>query len=290
MAEDRGSERDHELSEPFALVGDETRAAVLRVLSEHHRDAPEAPGLSFTELRTRCGVRDSGKFNYHLGRLEGTLVEKSEDGYHLSFRGFRAVGAMVGGAFDADSRRGPEPVPGDCPFCGDAMTAAHEDGGFRVTCERDHVFQQDLLPSAIDGDVTDAARLMTLTLHQDLQLSRRGLCPICHGRTDAELVRLDVPFDGPAFRSICTQCGAGYTSTPGAPLALHPDVVSFYHDHGVDLRDLPFWDLDLYDDDSATTTCEDPLRVEIDVRLDDETLRVTLDDEAAVVAVERTRA
>lgn len=72
----------------FALLSDEIRVGIVRELAR-------ADGaLSFSELRSSVGVADSGRFNYHLKRLRGKLVEKTADGYVLTASGVRAAGAV----------------------------------------------------------------------------------------------------------------------------------------------------------------------------------------------------
>ena len=73
-------------ADTFTLLSDETRVAIVRALA----DAP-AEALGFSELRSRVGVRDGGRFNYHLQKLCGSLVEKRTEGYALTAAGERAA-------------------------------------------------------------------------------------------------------------------------------------------------------------------------------------------------------
>jgi DNA-binding transcriptional ArsR family regulator len=76
----------------FATLGSETRFAVLRALAE----ADDA--VSFSALRDRVGMADSGQFNYHLDRLVGHFVERADDGYRLAPAGERVAEAVLSGA------------------------------------------------------------------------------------------------------------------------------------------------------------------------------------------------
>lgn len=92
-----------DLATVFDLLSDETRIRIVRALAADAAGDGE-PGLSFTALRTRVGTRDEGRFNYHLGRLRGELVEKADRGYVLTRAG-EAVGALVvDGSAPADGR------------------------------------------------------------------------------------------------------------------------------------------------------------------------------------------
>lgn len=61
----------------LSVLADETRLEVLRALAEAER------ALSFSELRKRAGVDDSGRFNYHLERLCEYFIRETADGYEL---------------------------------------------------------------------------------------------------------------------------------------------------------------------------------------------------------------
>lgn len=78
------------VTDTFTLLSDETRVRIVLALDE----APDDRPLRFSELRSAVGVRDGGRFNYHLDRLCGRLVEKTDDGYALSREGER-VAAIV---------------------------------------------------------------------------------------------------------------------------------------------------------------------------------------------------
>lgn len=75
-------------SEVFGLLSDETRLAIVRELA-----AADEP-VRFCVLRERVGAADSGRFNYHLGKLRDTLVVRDEDGYRLTPVGTRVAGTI----------------------------------------------------------------------------------------------------------------------------------------------------------------------------------------------------
>lgn len=80
---------EDELGEAFGLVDDETRLEILWGLWEERIDTDhrETEPVSFSELRGRVGVEDSGRFNYHLDQLVPRFVEQGEDGYTLTYAG-----------------------------------------------------------------------------------------------------------------------------------------------------------------------------------------------------------
>lgn len=68
----------------FDLLSDETRVRIVAALYHHWQHAPDDPCLPFSALRERVDAADSGRFNYHLGRLRGVLVRECAEGYTLS--------------------------------------------------------------------------------------------------------------------------------------------------------------------------------------------------------------
>jgi DNA-binding transcriptional ArsR family regulator len=79
----------------FALIGNETRAEILRVLGQ---DAHSA--FSFSELRSRLNPDiDSSQFNYHLRQFVGHFVEQTNDGYQVRPRGRTLYRMIRAGTF-----------------------------------------------------------------------------------------------------------------------------------------------------------------------------------------------
>ncbi|WP_313691168.1 ArsR/SmtB family transcription factor [Halorarum halobium] len=77
------------LASTFDLLSDETRLRIVRELAGGDSDP-----VPFSVLCDRLGVSDTGRFNYHLGRLRGRLVEKREGGYVLTREGDTLAGLL----------------------------------------------------------------------------------------------------------------------------------------------------------------------------------------------------
>lgn len=75
----------------FSVLGDEVRLEILLVLAEQ---MGEKSGLTFSELRERVGVKDSGRFNYHLDKLGDGFIKKTDDGYVPRYPGLAVVSAV----------------------------------------------------------------------------------------------------------------------------------------------------------------------------------------------------
>jgi len=114
--------------EAFAVLGDETRMAILQALAG--ADGP----LPFSELRDRVGVSDSGRFNYHLDRLEGHFVGTSGDRYRLRQPGRRVIAAVRSGAVTDTPVVEPTPIDASCPLCGAPSEVAFHQGRVEHYC------------------------------------------------------------------------------------------------------------------------------------------------------------
>lgn len=82
----------------FTLVSDENRIDILRAL--WGSDEP----LAFSDLQDATDIRDSGQFNYHLDKLTGHFVRKTDDEYVLRQAGNRVVEAVLSGAMTGSNR------------------------------------------------------------------------------------------------------------------------------------------------------------------------------------------
>ncbi|MEF8812878.1 MAG: helix-turn-helix domain-containing protein [Halovenus sp.] len=102
----------------FSALGNETRIRILRTLGQ--ADGP----LSFTDLRTRVGIRHGGQFTYHLDKLVGHFVSKTDGKYDLRQAGRRVVEAVLSGAVTSDPVLEPTPIDEPCPRCGAGTVVA----------------------------------------------------------------------------------------------------------------------------------------------------------------------
>lgn len=113
----------------FGLLSDESRLRILQALGE----TPDDP-VPFARLHRRSGVDDSGRFNYHLGKLRGTFVRRTDAGYELTYAGRQVIGAMYAGIYTTNATVEALPVGGNCPVCDGDLVAAYEGETARIDC------------------------------------------------------------------------------------------------------------------------------------------------------------
>lgn len=270
----------------FSLVANEIRMTILRALWT--ADGP----LSFSELRERAGVRDSGKFNYHLGELVGRFVEKGattdggDDAYALRYPGERIMGAVNSGALTRSTTVEAVPVAGACYECGGDLAASYEDERAEVDCQECGTVTMsfDVPPAVVEGRDPEAVpRAFDDWVRLRMELARRGFCPMCSGVTTPFHLEVPEMAEAPAELTMvgfeCEQCGQVAQTVAGATLLDHPVVVAFHLDHGVDLANTRVWELDWLLEDHSTVRDEG---YEVRIPLDEEVLVVRTDEGLAV--------
>ena len=301
-------------SEAFAALSDPLRVDILRELAAVLRESGSEP-VGFAALRKRVGVRDSGRFRYHLNELRDRFVRKVEGGYRLTNTGHETVAAILAGTYTHDGGVGPEPLDSDCPDCGTAAVAVYRDGRCGVTCANDHpLFGWSLPPAAAaDATLTEAVALAELLARQAIERTLAGICPKCSAPVEPRIVLADAdsdrsdpdlpddaapsPPDGadppddadpdPRLRARCDTCGGRLVGPVGFCLLVDPAVEAFYRRHGRPLDDAHVWEpAFVADDDAVSVVDRDPLRVAVDVTLDGETLAVTVDESGQVAVRE----
>lgn len=311
-----------ELTDAFGLLGNETRLAILLTLWEAIEPFDEDRGdpVPFSELREAVGMRDSGQFNYHLGKLEGYFIEQNDEGYKLLPAGERLVRTIVATAGHDEVSFDPVEIDFPCPQCGAPTAVTY--GNQRLyhvctACEGTYqmggkdpsgvlsAFTTD--PSSLRGRTAEEAYNAIgtrITLH-DMGQVAAGICPWCSGEVEIRLQICDDHEPGaeggcpacgrqynPAVRLLCSVCKfRGRTNIPQWSLN-HPAVVAFYWSHGVELGydrfdlEMAKWRWALNEEvDVEVVGTESPL-VQITFPRGKDELRLTYDQELNVVDVD----
>ncbi|NEU59150.1 winged helix-turn-helix domain-containing protein [Halorussus sp. MSC15.2] len=276
---------DQPLNEGVELLSHEVRAEILLALAKRMREQPRNETLQFAELRDQVGHNDPGNFNYHLKRLLGTLVEKTDEGYRLSDVGHHFVAVLRSGRFDAGRRREFPEIETSCPVCGAPSTVTYEDGLLRTACGNDHTWMLNVGPELLDShSVIDALNVATRRTLWEAKSTMDGVCPYCEGQTSETETRFPGDPVSVLYEWICKKCGVFLQNIAGGCVIFHPAVVGFCYQHGVDVFQHT-WEILVENVGTATVCSEDPLRVQVGVSLEGERLELTLDDSAAVVNI-----
>jgi DNA-binding transcriptional ArsR family regulator len=274
-------------AEAFSTIANETRLAILEALWT----APERP-VTFSELRRSVGMRDSAQFNYHLGKLTGHFIKKTDDGYDFRHAGKKVVRAVLEGSFNEDPELPFFGISGACTECGAGLQAAYADEQITIDCaacgriHSRYSFPPGGLNDRTREEVMDAFNQRVRHLHC---LAADGVCPECNGKMETTLRRAaDDEFAAElCVEHRCAQCDHRILSTAGLKLLDHSDVVTFHRTHGIDLCATPYWEFAwCVSDEHTTILSADPWSIRVTIALDDEELRVTMDGDLTVTDVE----
>lgn len=304
-------------ADAFELLGHEIRLATIEALAEQRRESWLPRGLRFSELREAVGVRDTGKFNYHLDQLRGSFVTQFGDEYVLTNAGFELAGALRAGTFDQTAGQLERRAELDqtCPICDDPLTALYEHGYLGVRCpEHGRILTTTLPPAAVRGrEMATVVALANARTRDQVQRVRAGGCPHCWGRStvtapavpseeylrtivgeeaaeggDEDTVpEYDPEDDAFLAECSCEDCGMRFWLPVSVCVAHHPAVVAYYHDHGVETGG-DYLDMPHATGSNGSLVSEHPVRIEVGVTVADadEALLLTLDEETTVVDTE----
>lgn len=301
-------------NEAFVALGNETRIEILRALQD--ADDP----LAFSELRARVGVDDPGQFNYHLGKLAGHFVQKSEEGYALRTAGTRIIEAVLSGAVTDAPVLEPTRLDAPCPYCGADIEVSYREERLLTRCTEcpgsftgsdasvapfGTIALFDLPPVGLeDRSARDILETAFRWAHLEYLTLAAGICPRCsstveHSVTvcenhDASETRLCEYCNGRFAIDAtvnCTKCPRYLRGIPSVFLISKTEVSRFLTDHGLNPAN-PSWDrtppaVMNYDEDITKT---DPFEGQFTFELEGDELAVTVDDSLSIVAVERSDA
>lgn len=297
--------------EAFSVLGDETRLKILQTLGE-------ADGqLGFSELFDRVEYEDPANFNYHLKKLTGHFVHKSDDGYVLRQAGRRVIEAVLAEALADDAELERTEVDVSCFRCGSPIEIGYHQahlgeycsacGGTRnetsSTTVGRAIESSDLLgfldlPPAGVTDRTPTEVLHTArfwTTNEALALARE-ICPRCSAPVDHSL---DVcpdhePADGHCeecgqrfsvvLHHNCTNCIYGVASPIATYLLDTTELMAFLIDNEIDPLALPGFHLAAL---SETILSTDPFEARFTFTVGDDSITLTVDDDLSVVRATR---
>jgi DNA-binding transcriptional ArsR family regulator len=174
-------------ADAFALIGNETRLAILEALWR----AEDGP-VRFSALNEMVGMRDSAQFNYHLGKLTDQYVRKVEEGYELRTAGAKVVRAVLAGSFTEHPRLEPFTTEDGCTRCGEALVASYDEEMLALDCPEcgrahgEYSFPPGGLNDRTNEEILEAFDQRVRHLHC---LAKDGVCPECSGRMSTTISR-----------------------------------------------------------------------------------------------------
>jgi len=305
-------------TDAFALLGNETRLAILLALWEEYDPHADDTIVSFSDIFDRVDFDDPGTFSYHLQQLTGQFIHQYPDGegYELRVPALRFIHAVIAGAGVQDAGLEPTEIDRPCPFCDAPTVITYREGLVihvcteceGVTAEEDargYLSAVPFDPAGLTGRSPEEIRAASrVAAWRQTQIMFDGLCPACSGPVDNWL---ECCIDHDAT-GICDDCGAKFASlarfecrtcknhnvsSPKALALFHPAVMAFYDEQGISTRihaDDPESVrrvFDLMDGHEVDVIGDDPPRAEVTISSSEDRMRLVFDDTASVVNIHR---
>jgi len=284
--------------EAFALLGHEIRLDILRAFFDEY--APVDPAslsavkarrtMSYSELMAATGVRDSGKFNYHLEQLRGVYVERVDGGYAPTASAIALYQAVV-------ANRPLDPMPidfdveGACPNCDAGLRGRYEQGYLTVECPACDLFWGLTYHFPKNGLAVRAGENVYDTLYDRMMfhvgLARTGQCPSCAGIVDRTVSesRLDGEAT-PTVEMVCETCSWLVTVDVVSALQFEPRVTCALLELGLPLGDNLQATEAVLPDVTGRVRSDEPFRVVVTVEHGDAVAEIVVDERLAVHAVD----
>lgn len=280
------------LEDTFALVANETRVAILQTLWDQYTSDPhpEPKPVPFSTLRDDVGVRDPGRFHYHLDELVPQFVSRHEEGYTLTHAGGQIVGAGISGVYtDTETEFTADDV-GTCANCEATLELRYERGHTIVDCgECGASYMMSVPPILVEKHPTesDPTLLGTFTMAK-LRQTIRGFCFLCDGPIESHVSDETLAEDAESRDSVkvvhqCTACGAPHITDATTVVLDHPAVVSVLAEAGIDYREIPSWGPGADVESVEKLSNRDSVRVTVTITVSNESVTLELDENLTVI-------
>jgi hypothetical protein len=266
------------MREAFALLGHDIRLDILVALLDNWVAAYTEP-IPYAELMEAVEVEDSGKFNYHLGKLRGAYVQQVEDGYVPTAAATALYRAVVAHQPSQEAARIQFNIDSECPDCGVTLVGTHERGFLSIDCEScddwigfSYPFPKNGFTNRSDDEVVRAAYRRC---KHHLSVARAGQCPFCTATTTID-IQEDAIGEGnnPPVEISCNSCSFHVGTRILYPFLLDARVTTVLSSAGIDVEQYE-WELP---EPTTRITSREPFRLQIEVRGDGDTATINIDD------------
>jgi len=130
-SDETGHETTIPADEAFDLVGHGTRVRILQVLATTDRADRPVP---FSDIREQLDDIDSSHFNYHLKKLVGHFLKRTENGYDFRRSGRRVSQAILSGRVTSDADSELIEVDQRCHHCGAPIKIMYHEDRIAIYC------------------------------------------------------------------------------------------------------------------------------------------------------------
>ena len=285
--------------EAFALLGHKIRLDILRAFFDSYAplgpeslpEVREKRTLSYSELLEATEIEDSGKFNYHLKKLQGVYVEKVSGGYVPTASAIALYEAMV-----ANRPTDPKPVgitiDKRCPNCQSRLRGQYEQEYLTIECPACDLFWGATYRFPKNGIAVREGEGVYEALYDRMMyhvgLARTGQCPSCAGVVDVTipLERLDGNLT-PTVEMSCETCSWLATVDILSALQFEPRVTKTLLEIGIPLTESSSMQATekILPSVTGQVESEDPFTATIVIPYDDITAKIVIDESLNVHSV-----
>ncbi|MDG5817956.1 helix-turn-helix domain-containing protein [Natronococcus sp. A-GB7] len=293
---------EEEAAEAFGTLSDPTRVAILRAFAEALDEQGLTPGgsmpeLSFSELYERVEIDSTSRLSYHLEKLDGAYLRHTDEGWKFTYAGEAIVRQYLAGAYAGDVELDPFEIEGRCLHCdAEELVTDVEDRMLMHRCEEcgECFGNIPVTPAQVtardDDAVIESVKTRTASYFQQF---REGVCAICGGCNDLDVRNVEDVAPGPLrFVAIarCRSCWTRFNGPLSVWLATHPASIAFHWEQGIDTTSLSTFEMvpRVMDEQWSTDRLASDT-YEVTYRVDENALRLLVDDDLSVERAERVR-
>ncbi|QLD84164.1 helix-turn-helix transcriptional regulator [Natronomonas halophila] len=291
---DGGTSEDRLTSEDaFAILGNEYRAEIIRTLGEEQGTEGPRPTLAFSDLYSKADVDiATSQFNYHLQKLVGPFIDKTENGYRLRHEAVALYRTILAGTYTETASLERFQVGVDCYYCDAPIEARYADRRFTVLCSGCGREYSDTTapPSIVEGNHEALLNRMNQYARHRILAFSKGVCSICANDLRTRVLpgeELGVSgseqLDVFVHRS-CDHCGAQQYMSVGLSLLYNPELIAFFQAQGRDITTTPIWELEFaMTDRFVDVRSTDPWEIALHIEQDGAELELVVDDTLTVL-------
>ncbi|ELY45174.1 ArsR/SmtB family transcription factor [Natronorubrum sulfidifaciens] len=285
---------DDEIVDALSSLGNRSRLEILLALADAQWERQEQwLTMSFTELYDAVDIASTSQFSYHLEQLLGWFIAETPEGYRLTYGGDKIVRTICSGLYESTPAFDDVAVGGCCVFCGgDSLVATVDEERFVVRCrDCETPLLVDHLPRSQTRNRSPQAVVDSVgyRIWSTYTLVRGDVCPECYGVVDTAVDAHDHD-DVTAYTlaHTCRECRFMVHMPLEVTAAFHPAAVGFLWGHGISMLETPLWEFfefivtETITTDVASTA---PLEAVVEITVDDETLRLAIDDSFRVTPI-----
>lgn len=236
-----------EASDMFQTLADETRLQILLAIARHQGQRGPLP---YGEIMDDLDIEDSGRFNYHLNRLQDHFIRQEADNYVPTAGAHELLWLLRSEKMSDETMVAPETVGASCLRCGSALETIYDDDLY-VSC---HDCGESRMKHPTSPSVARSQPLRTLAAEADRRHRRNvaamfeGSCLLCGGETEFEIMATEQLHYDRCLADVlcytaCRNCNYRFGMlTIGQLVLCHPTVRTYCHEHGIDLFERPQWE------------------------------------------------